>query len=128
MGRQLSLHVVGVAFPNKDGGNRRFEALLCAPGEPVSLVLEPKNPADPHAVAVFSVRNVQIGYLSADRAAWIGGLIRHGAEVQAIFQEATHIGAAIRVGLHGELPTLPHRKPGPLVRTAAYHALPGGGA
>jgi hypothetical protein len=111
MGRQLSLHVVGVTFPNKDGGNRRFEILLCAPGEPVSLVLEPKNSADPNAVAVFSMRDVQIGYLSADRAAWIGGLIREDIEVQAIFQETTHIGAAIRVGLHGELLTLPPRKP-----------------
>lgn len=66
--RQLSLHVVGAGHPNRRGGDRRFEILLCVPGEPVHLVLEPKNPADPQAVAVFSGRGVQIGYLTAERA------------------------------------------------------------
>lgn len=66
--RQLSLFVVGAGHPNKRGGDRRFEALLCAPGEPIELVPEPRNPADPNAVAVFSIRGVQIGYLTAERA------------------------------------------------------------
>ena len=57
--RQLSLHVVGVNHPNADGSNRRVEILLCAPGEAIRLVPEPKNAADPNAVAVFSVRSVQ---------------------------------------------------------------------
>jgi hypothetical protein len=36
--KQLSLHVVGANHPNADGSNRRFEILLCVPGEPVALV------------------------------------------------------------------------------------------
>lgn len=107
-GRQLSLHVVGVAYLNKKGGSdRRFEVLLCPPGEPVDLVPEPSNPVDPQAVAVYSARGIQIGYLTAERAPWIGSMIKNGTEVQAIFQAATPAGAAIRVGLDGEEPVLP---------------------
>jgi len=113
--RQLSLHVVGAAFPNrKGGGDRRFEILLCRPGEPVDLRPEPKNPVDPNAVAVFSARGVQIGYLTAERAPWIGGLIRAGRTPVAIFQQATQAGAAIRLGLNGHAPTLPDEHPIPV--------------
>lgn len=111
--RQLSLHVVGAAHPNKRGGDRRFEILLCTPGEPVLLMPEPRNPADPQAVAVFSERGVQIGYLTAERAPWIGAMVREGREVRAIFQEATATGAAIRIGLDGAVPVLPTPKPRP---------------
>lgn len=105
--QQLSLHVVGADHPNADGGNRRFEILLCAPGEPIELVHEPKNPVDPNAIAVFSVRRIQIGYLTADRAPWIGGMLRNVREIRAVFQEATRPGAAIRIGFDGEAPVLP---------------------
>lgn len=106
--RQLSLHVVGADHPNRKGGaNRRFEILLRAPGEAVTLVPEPTNPVDPQAIAVFSARRIQIGYLTADRAPWIGGMLRDGREVRSIFQHATPGGAAIRVGLDGEIPVLP---------------------
>jgi len=112
--RELSLHVVGAAFPNrKGGGNRRFEILLCRPGEPVELRPEPRNPVDPNAVAVFSTRGVQIGYLSAERAPWIGGMIRDGRPLVALFQQATGAGAAIRVGLDGHAPTLPAERSAP---------------
>ena len=107
MPRQFSLHVVGADFPNRRGGNRRFEILLCAPGEPVSLVPEPRNPADPNAVMVLSARGVQIGYLPAERAPWIGGMLRAGREVRAVFQQPTAHGAAIRVALDGAAPVLP---------------------
>ena len=110
--RQLSLHVVGVSHPNrKGGGDRRFEILLCVPGEPVHLVPEPRNPVDPQAIAVLSARGVQIGYLSAERAQWIGGMLRNGTDIMAIFQSATPGGAAIRVGLDGAEPRLPEVKP-----------------
>jgi hypothetical protein len=59
MPRQLSLHVVGVAHLNKkSGSDRRFEILICPPGEGVDLMHEPSNPADPQAVAaaVYSTR------------------------------------------------------------------------
>ena len=107
-GRQFSLRVMGAAFPNrKGGGDRRFEILLCVPGEPAGLALEPHNPADPDAVAVHSARGVQIGYLSAERAPWIAGMLRGGREVRAIFQQALPGGAAVRIALNGADPVLP---------------------
>lgn len=114
--RQLSLHVVGAGYPNrKGGGDRRFEILLCVPGEPVHLVPEPRNPVDPQAIAVLSSRGVQIGYLTAERAPWIGAMLRNGTGIVAIFQSATPDGAAIRVGLDGAEPSLPEVKPPPPV-------------
>ena len=50
---ELTLAVVGIDFPNADGSNRRSEAMMTLPGEPVTLRPEPKNRHDPHAVAVI---------------------------------------------------------------------------
>lgn len=106
--RELSLYVVGADHPNRSGkGNRRFEILLCQPGEPVTLEPEPRNPVDPNAVMVISARGVQIGYLTAERAGWIAGMLRAGREITAIFQQPTQGGAAIRAALDGGTPTLP---------------------
>ncbi len=106
--QELSLHVVGADHPNRSGkGNRRFEILLCRPGEPATLMPEPRNPVDPNAVMVLSARGVQIGYLTADRAAWIAPMLRAGRTVQAIFQQPTPAGAAIRLAFDGHRPTLP---------------------
>lgn len=80
---------------------------MCTPGEPVSLVPEPTNKADPAAIAVYSARGIQIGYLSADRCVWIGGKMRQGQDIRAIFQEGSHTGAVIRANLDGNDPTLP---------------------
>jgi hypothetical protein len=104
---QLSLAVVGADFPNKRGPGRRFEIALCAPGEIVELRPEPKNKADPSAVAVYSCRGVQMGYLTAERCGRIGALIRQGREVQVVFQQSTRAGAVIRVAFDGDEPTLP---------------------
>lgn len=111
--RELSLAVVGIDYANADKrrSNRRFEALTCKPGEPVELQLEPKNPADPNAVAVFSVRGVQIGYLTAERAPWIGGKLRAGEVYQAVFQEMTATAAVIRLRFGGGAPILPKPQP-----------------
>jgi hypothetical protein len=110
-GRQLSLHVVGASHPNRKGGvNRRFEILLCPPGEPVALVPEPQNPVDPFAIAVFSARGVQIGYLTAERAPWVGSMMRNGKDIAAIFQQATATGAIVRVGID-DVPVLPPIRP-----------------
>lgn len=103
----MSLAVVGADFPNKSGPSRRFELRLCLPNEPVELRPEPKNPADPRAVAVFSARGVQIGYLTAERCGLIGGLIAGGADIVAIFQAQTSWGAWIRVSFDGAPPLLP---------------------
>lgn len=106
----LSLLVKGADHRNKKGPTRRFEIAMCHPGEPVDLQLEPKNEVDPNAVAIFSVRGIQIGYVAAERAPWIAGMMRNGQEVRAIFQEATRAGAVIRATLDGSEPSLPERR------------------
>lgn len=110
--RELGLFVVGINYPNADKAksSRRFEMMLCEPGEPVELRLEPKNPHDENAVAVFSCRDVQLGYLQAERAPWIGGKIRAGEEYKAVFQEPGAAVAMIRIRFGGEAPTLPPRR------------------
>lgn len=105
--REMSLAVVGADHPNRDGGNRRFEILVCAPGDPVTLRPEPKNPFDSNAIAVISERGVQLGYLTAERAPLIGSILRRGGDLHAIFQRVTASGALIRLGLDGNFPTLP---------------------
>lgn len=105
--RSLSLAVVGADHPNKRGPTRRFEIAMCVPGEPAELRPEPNNPADPQAVAVFSARGIQIGYLTAERAPWIGGMIRNGREMAAIFQAPTPYGALVRLAFDGDEPELP---------------------
>lgn len=105
--RSLSLAVVGADYPNRRGPTRRFEIELCLPGDPVELIPEPKNPVDPRAVAVFSSRGVQLGYLSAERCGWIGGMLAKGRELRAIFQAKAQWGAVIRVAFDGEEPQLP---------------------
>lgn len=107
----LSLAVVGVDYPNRRGPARRFEIAMCSPGEPVELIPEPKNPADPRAVAVFSARGIQLGYLTAERCGRIGAMIGQGREVCAIFQQATPYGAVIRAAFDGEAPELPDIQP-----------------
>ena len=104
--RHLSLHVVGVGFDNKSGPSRRFEIEMCKPGEPVELRPEPKNPADRNAIAVYSARGIQIGYLRAERAPFIGAAMRRSI-VQAIFQKTEPWGATIRAHLDGTEPVLP---------------------
>jgi hypothetical protein len=104
---ELSLFVVGLKYDNADKSSRRFEAALCAPGDPVALVREPKNRFDRRAVAVLSERGVQLGYLSAERCGWIGGKIAAGDELTAVFQEHRGDIAIIRVRFGGGEPTLP---------------------
>lgn len=104
--RHLSLAVVGADHPNKKGPTRRFEIAMCIPGEPVHLVPEPKNIADKQAIAVYSDRHIQIGYIRAERCQMIHtAMRRHG--VNAIFQQADKWGATIRAHLDGTEPVLP---------------------
>lgn len=101
----MSLAVVGADHANRDGSDRRFEILLCKPGEMVELRPEPRNRHDSRAVAVFSVRGVQLGYLTAERCGRIGSLFAAGVEIQAVFQRVAPFGAWIRVAFNGEAPT-----------------------
>lgn len=102
----MSLAVVGADYPNKRGPARRFEIALCEPGEPVQLKPEPTNPADRRAIAIYSVRGIQIGYITAERAPRIGKLMRE-TSVCAVFQQATRSGAVIRAAFDGVVPDLP---------------------
>lgn len=104
----LSLAVVGADYENdgKKRSNRRFEILLCKPGDPVHLLPEPKNKADSNAVAVFSERGIQIGYVTAERCGRIGAIIREGRDVQAVFQVEAPYGCVIRVAFDGEVPVV----------------------
>jgi len=108
---QLSLVIVGADHPNKDKSNRRFEILICKPGEEMHLVPEPKNPVDPQAVAVFSCRGVQIGYVRGEQAQLIRAYLSRGRITAVIFQDRHQAGAVIRLGLDGELPVLPELPP-----------------
>lgn len=103
----LSLAVVGADYPNRRGPGRRFEIEICKPGEPVELRPEPKNPADPRAVAVFSARGVQIGYLTAERCGWVRGMLAEDREIRTVFQRKATYGAVIRAAFDGEEPVLP---------------------
>lgn len=102
---EMSLAVVGAAHPNADGSNRQFEILLCHPGEPVTLSPEPQNKHDPNAIAVFSSRDVQIGYISAERARQFGEHLRSD-QARAVFQRRAAFGAWVRVGFDGREPHL----------------------
>ena len=107
MMRELTLAVVGIDFPNANGSNRRSAALMTRPGDPVTLTPEPRNRHDRHAVAVIGPHGVQLGYLSAERAPYIGGRINRGEPVTAIFQGMAGAAAYIRVGFGEAPPTLP---------------------
>ena len=111
---ELTLGVVGIDFPNTDRSksNRRMELLLCAPGERVELRREPKNPHDANAVAVFSARGVQMGYLSAERAPLIGRRMQQEEHV-AVFQALVGSLGYVRIRFGGGAPALPNLVEGP---------------
>jgi hypothetical protein len=86
---------------------------MCERGEPVELRPEPKNPADPRAIAVYSCRGVQIGYVPAERAQRIGQIIGQGHEIAAVIQEITEFGAFVRLSFDGAPMLLPPERPKP---------------
>jgi hypothetical protein len=105
--QELTLAVVGIDFPNENGTNRRSEAMMTPPGAAIDLIPEPKNKHDPNAIAVFSAQGVQLGYVSAERAPFVGLRIGRGEDVAAIFQGIDGGSAFIRVRFGGGAPTLP---------------------
>ena len=76
----------------------------------VELRLEPTNPYDENALAIFSERGTQLGYVSAERAPLIGKRIKEG-EAIAVFQAMHRSGAYIRIRFGGDAPTLPDPVP-----------------
>lgn len=107
--RELTLAIVGIDFPNSDGTNRRSELMFSEVGEPIELRPEPKNKHDELAVAVYSARGVQVGYVTAERAPLIGSRLRDGVPVIAIYQGLVGSAGYARVRFDGEQPTLPIR-------------------
>lgn len=105
--RELSLAVVGLDFLNKDKSHRRFEMAMCTRGEAVTLVREPKNKVDPHAVMVMSARDVMLGYIPFRRSGLIAGWLDAGEAYEAVFQEPGRTAAIIRVRFAGGKPRLP---------------------
>lgn len=108
----MSLAVVGVQYPNKDKSNRQFEIAICKPGDRIELRPEPKNIADEKAVAVYSERGVQIGYLTAERCGRIGSLMRDGVDIRTVFQVQTPWGCWVRATFDGTEPVVDlHARP-----------------
>lgn len=107
MSRPLSVAIVGITYPNKRGPTRIFELRSCVPGEPVELRPEPNHEKDEHAIAVFSVRGVQMGYLPSERAVMLGRRLRAGHTMTAIFQGLTETCGWCRIAFDGEEPALP---------------------
>lgn len=105
---ELTLAVVGIDFPNSDKSesNRRAELLFCNPGDRMALVPEPKNAFDENAVAVFAPSGIQVGYLTAERAPYIGSRISR-EPYAAVFQGMADSAAYIRLRFGGGAPTLP---------------------
>jgi hypothetical protein len=67
--RWIHTKVVGVSFPNDDGGSRQDHiGRYAKPDRLVMLVPEPYNPHDPNAVAVY-IDDKQIGYIPRGLAA-----------------------------------------------------------
>lgn len=81
------LRLVGERYDNPNGTSRQDELAQCSIGEAVTLQREPDNPVDPGAVAVYSCRGVQLGYVGADRAAWIRGKIDRGYDIEASIEK-----------------------------------------
>lgn len=112
--QERTLAVVGIDFANADGSNRRSEAMMTLPGDPVDLRPEPRNAHDGNAVAVIGPRGVQFGYVNAERAPFVAARLARGEEAAAIFQGISGGAAYIRVRFGGGTPTLPPVAPPPV--------------
>ena len=74
---------VGERSSDADGSSRQDELARCVPWEALELRREPGNPRDPRAIAVYSCRGVQLGYLSRENAEWIAPRLDRGAAAEA---------------------------------------------
>lgn len=86
---------------------------MCRPGEAVELRPEPDNAVDPYAVAVYSCRGIQLGYVPAERCARINSMLGQGRDIAAVFQGYDQNRAYMRVAYDGEAPILPVPKQAP---------------
>jgi len=103
-----TFNIVGESRRNADGSNRQTEIRRCRAGDAVSLCCEPDNPYDRNAVAVFSKRGIQIGYLSSEHAEWMTDKVARGLAT-AIIERINggvagkpSLGVCLRVNYKGE--------------------------
>ena len=108
---ELTLAVVGIGYDNADGSNRLFEIKLCRPGDTIELRPEPGNEHDPRAVAVWRNGGGQLGYLTAERAGWIGQRLQ-AEECIVAFQGLAENAAYVRARFGGGAPSLPADRQG----------------
>lgn len=108
---QHTLPIVGIAYPNKRGPTRIFELQVCQPGEVLELRPEPDNEFDPYALAVYSCRGIQLGYVPAERCARLTSMLLNGREVRAAYQGRDRIRGYMRIAYDGDTPVIPATKP-----------------
>lgn len=109
----FSLPVVGVQYHNEDGSSRQEELRRCEPGEPIWLERQPDNPHDRNAIAVFSDRRVQVGYIAARHACWLASKIDreypvHGVvgRIKGAMFDDCPLGMVVRLNMEGEEPEM----------------------
>ncbi len=85
---QLSELVPGAVIFHVAGTSHRLDALQSpafAPGQPVALVPEPRNPYDRNAIGVWDKdRRAQVGYVPRELAPGIGQAIRRREALSAV--------------------------------------------
>ena len=122
--------VVGESHHNRNGTSRQDILAKCNPGDPVRLLHEANNPADPNAVAVNTAYGM-VGYLKREDAAEVAPLLDAGLapdcciyELRGGIPDYPSYGVQISVPLGGE----PHIEPVPLrpdqVEARANRAAP----
>jgi len=81
--------IAGVSFTNGDGSSRQAALARCRPGENLRLVREANNPHDDEAVAVFSKRGDQLGYVTARANDEVSVWLDEQRRVEAFITEIT---------------------------------------
>jgi hypothetical protein len=66
MARELLVGVRGESFANEDGSSRQEIIRRLRPGMAMTLVADPLNPFDSHAVRVLTGEGQQVGFLPSD--------------------------------------------------------------
>ena len=93
--------IAGVSFTNPDSSSRQAALARCRAGENLRLVREADNPHDDEAVAVYSKRGEQLGYVTARANDSVAIWLDDGTRVEAFITRITgggpgeHLGANI---------------------------------
>lgn len=89
--------ITGVKHDNPDGSSRAKALAECEEFHRLSLIPEPDNPYDRHAIAIYTEADVQVGYLEAVQAQDIEpGMRRRGDRWAGVFRHAlTHSGEVV---------------------------------